>query len=109
MSTQALLVFCTCPDRSVGLQIAETLVDRRLAACVNLLPRITSVYAWEGRRETAEEIQLLIKTRVESYAALERTLLELHPYELPEIVAVPIEKGLTAYVEWVTTCTTEQA
>jgi periplasmic divalent cation tolerance protein len=109
MSTEALLVFCTCPDRSVGLQIAETLVDQRLAACVSLLPGVTSVYSWEGRCETAEEIQLLIKTRVERYAALERTLLELHPYELPEIVAVPIKKGLTAYVEWVAQCTTEQA
>ena len=109
MSTQALLVFCTCPDRAVGLQIAEQLVDRRLAACVSLLPGVTSVYTWEGRCETAEELQLLIKTRAERYPALERTLLELHPYELPEIVAVPIEKGLTAYVEWVTECTTEQA
>ena len=108
MSTQALLVFCTCPDRAVGLQIAEQLVDRRLAACVSLLPGVTSVYAWEGRCETAEELQLLIKTRAERYPALERTLLELHPYELPEIVAVPIVKGLTAYVEWVTECTTEQ-
>ena len=65
MSTQALLVFCTCPDQAVGLQIAEQLVDRRLAACVSLLPGVTSVYAWKGRCETAEELQLLIKTRPE--------------------------------------------
>ena len=87
----------------------DQLVDQRLAACVSLMPGVTSVYAWEGRRETAEELQLLIKTRAECYPALERKLLELHPYELPEIVAVPIEKGLTAYVEWVAQCTTEQA
>ncbi len=103
------MVFCTCPGRTLGLQIAEKLVNGRLAACVSLLPGVTSVYAWEGRCETAEEVQLLIKTRAERYPALERTLLELHPYELPEIVAVPIEKGLTAYVEWVAQCTTEQA
>ena len=109
MSTQALLVFCTCPDRAVGLQIAEQLVDQRLAACVSLLPGVTSVYSWEGRCETTEELQLLIKTGTECYPALERKLLALHPYELPEIVAVPIEKGLTAYLEWVAQCTTEKA
>jgi periplasmic divalent cation tolerance protein len=109
MSTRTLLVYCTCPDQAVGLRIADQLVDQRLAACVSLMPGVTSVYAWEGRRETAEELQLLIKTRAECYPALERKLLELHPYELPEIVAVPIEKGLTAYLEWVAQCTTEIA
>ncbi|HEC15076.1 MAG TPA: divalent-cation tolerance protein CutA [Sedimenticola sp.] len=106
MPTDSLLVFCTCPDRQKADQIANTLVDEGLAACVNLLPPVTSVYSWQGRRETAEEILLLIKTGRERYGDLERAILALHPYELPEIIAVPVERGLPGYLKWVEQCTT---
>lgn len=101
MSSQPLLVYCTCPDHATALRIAETLVDRELAACVNIIPGLTSVYRWQGQRETASEALLLIKTRQTVYPELQAAILTLHPYELPEIIAVPIETGLPAYLAWI--------
>ncbi len=101
MPDQPLLVYCTCPDHDTALRIAQVLVDRQLAACVNLLPGLTSVYRWQGQRQTALEVLLLIKTRRVVYPELEAALLGLHPYELPEIIAVPIEAGLPAYLSWI--------
>jgi len=101
MNTNRLIVFCTCPDRETALRLAETLVERELAACVNVVPGLTSVYRWQGRRETAEESLLLIKTRTDAYPALEEAIRALHPYELPEIIAVPIERGLATYLAWI--------
>ena len=109
MSTDTLIVLCTCPEREVGLHIAEQLVDRRLAACVNLVPGITSVYRWEDRRESADEVLLVIKTRNERFAELQQAVSELHPYELPELIAVPVQRGLSAYLNWVAQCTTSTA
>jgi periplasmic divalent cation tolerance protein len=80
------------------------LVERRLAACVNIAPGLTSVYLWEGRIERAEEHLLLIKTGVSAYDGLEAAIREHHPYELPEIVAVPIERGSRDYLQWITEC-----
>jgi periplasmic divalent cation tolerance protein len=105
MSFQPLLVYCTCPDHDSALRIAQALVDRQLAACVNLVPGLTSVYRWQGDTETAQEVLLLIKTRQAVYPELEAALLALHPYELPEIIAVPIEAGLPAYLSWIETGT----
>ncbi|RMD70190.1 MAG: divalent-cation tolerance protein CutA [Gammaproteobacteria bacterium] len=96
-----LLVFNTCPDEDTARRIARTLVEQRLAACVNILPGLSSIYAWKGDIEEGEECLLLIKTREEAYGALEKTLQSLHPYELPEIVAVPIAKGLPPYLQWI--------
>ncbi len=101
MEKQPRLIFCTCPDRECADKLANALVDERLAACVNILPGIRSVYRWEGKRETASETLLLIKTHHRAYPALERRILELHPYELPEIIAVPVENGLPAYLDWI--------
>ena len=95
------LVLCTVPDRAVGERIAEALVERRLAACVNLLPGVTSFYEWKGKVERDEELQLLIKTTAARYAELERTVVELHPYELPEIIAVSLTEGLPGYLAWI--------
>ncbi|MDE2089843.1 MAG: divalent-cation tolerance protein CutA [Gammaproteobacteria bacterium] len=95
-----LLVLCTCP-RDAAAALAEALVDRRLAACVNIVPDITSVYRWQGRRETAPESLLLIKTQKRVYPQLEQMLREIHPYELPEIIAVSLTQGLTAYLDWI--------
>jgi periplasmic divalent cation tolerance protein len=96
----ALLVLTNMPDRAAALQLAETLIERRLAACVNVLADCTSVYRWQGEVENATEVPLLIKTRSALYPELESAIRELHPYELPEIIAVPIGYGLTEYLDW---------
>jgi len=96
-----LLIMCTCPDQDTAQTIAHQLVDRALAACVNILPGLTSIYQWRGKRETAQEHLLLIKTTDEAYQMLEQAITELHPYELPEVIAVPITQGLTGYLQWI--------
>lgn len=95
------LVLCTCPDRASAQELAERLVDERLAACVNILPQLTSVYRWQGKRETSQELLLLIKSAQDVYPQLEQTIMEYHPYELPEIIAVPITGGLSGYLNWI--------
>ena len=97
----ALLVITNLPDRAAAERLAERLVGERLAACVNLLAPCRSVYRWKGAVQHDEEHPLLIKTTAERYPALERAIREGHPYELPEIIAVPIERGLPAYLDWV--------
>ncbi|MDO9371205.1 MAG: divalent-cation tolerance protein CutA [Gammaproteobacteria bacterium] len=94
------MVLCTCPDQDVALSIANALVDGKLAACVNIVPGLRSVYRWKGARENAEEALLIIKSRADDYAPLETAVRALHPYELPEIIAVPICTGLPAYLSW---------
>jgi periplasmic divalent cation tolerance protein len=99
----ALLVLTNLPDRTAAEQLADMLVSRQLAACVNILAPCRSVYRWKGAVQRDEEHPLLIKTTRERYAALERAIIETHPYELPEVIAVPIERGLPAYLDWVAT------
>lgn len=99
-SEGALIVLTNLPSREAAMQLARALVERRLAACVNLLPECSSVYRWRGAVETAQEVPLLIKTRAALYEAVEATILEMHPYELPEIVAVTVQHGLPGYLEW---------
>jgi periplasmic divalent cation tolerance protein len=96
-----LLVLTNLPDHEAAVALARTLVERRLAACVNVLGECTSVYRWQGKIEEAAEVPVLIKTSADAYPALERSLRELHPYELPEIVAVPLAHGLPDYLGWV--------
>ena len=96
-----LLCYCSCPDAVCAQGIAEALVGERLAACVNRVPGISSTYRWQGTVTTDGEELLLIKTTVDRYAALQARLLELHPYELPELVAVPVARGHEAYLDWV--------
>jgi periplasmic divalent cation tolerance protein len=105
MSTTPLLILCTAPDRNTASALAEHLVDQRLAACVNITQPVTSVYRWQDQLESAEEYLLLIKTTQRQYAALEAAILALHPYELPEIIAVPVTQGLPGYLDWVEQCT----
>jgi periplasmic divalent cation tolerance protein len=97
----ALLVLTNLPDRAAAERLGEMLVEKNLAACVNILAPCRSVYRWKGAVQHDEEHPLLIKTTAERYAALEQALRAGHPYELPEIIAVPIERGLPAYLEWV--------
>lgn len=96
-----LLVFTNLPDRAAAERIADMLVEKRLAACVNILAPCRSVYRWKGAIQREEEHPLFIKTTAERYPALEEALRAAHPYELPEIVAVPVERGLPAYLDWV--------
>ena len=102
----ALLVLTNLPDRAAAEKLADALIQKRVAACVNILAPCRSVYRWKGAVQHDEEHPVLIKTTRESYAALEAAIREAHPYELPEIVAVPIERGLPAYLDWVATETT---
>lgn len=97
----AWIVFCTCPDHDTAIAIANRLIDEALAACVNILPGLTSIYHWRGQRQTGSEELLMIKTQATRYAELEQRLRALHPYELPEIIAVSIEAGLPGYLAWV--------
>lgn len=95
-----LLVLSTCPDTATAAHLGDMLVERRLAACVNLLPGVTSIYRWQGKIQHDNEVLLLAKTRADRYPALQQALLELHPYELPEVVAVSMKQGLNAYLAW---------
>lgn len=95
-----LLVITNCPDRASADTLAQTLVEHSLAACVNQLAPCRSVYRWQGQIETAEEIPLLIKTTSDRYAAVEAAIRSQHPYDLPEIIALPIGGGEAAYLAW---------
>ncbi|MBP3983274.1 divalent-cation tolerance protein CutA [Pseudoxanthomonas helianthi] len=96
-----VIAFCTCPDTGSAARIAAALVEERLAACVNRLPGVASTYRWQGRIEQADEVLLLIKTTADCLPALRQRLPQLHPYELPELVAVEATGGLPAYLDWV--------
>ena len=104
--SDTLLVLTNLPDAASAERIARLLVEQRLAACVNILAPCTSVYRWNAAIETAAEVPLLIKTTRARYPALQAALTAAHPYELPEIVAVPLEAGLPAYLAWVAAETT---
>ncbi len=97
----AYLVISNLPDRASAEKLALAIVEKRLAACVNILSPCRSMYRWEGKIEDVEEHPVLIKTTVERYPALEAAIRAAHPYELPEIIAVPLAAGLPAYLEWV--------
>ncbi len=98
------LIYCTCPDLETAERIAKQLVRRQLAACVNILPGLSSIYLWQGEIETAQEHLLLIKSPQEHYLAIEAAIKTLHPYQLPEIIAVAIERGSSEYLKWIDSC-----
>lgn len=98
---QTLLILTNLPDADSAQALATTLVNERMAACVNVLAPCRSVYRWQGAIESALEVPLLIKTTAARYADLEAAIRAAHPYELPEIIAVPIAHGLPAYLDWV--------
>ena len=97
---EPVVVFCTFPDLDQARQIGAALVERQVAACVNLLPGVESIYRWEGKVERASEVLALIKTT--RYADLEAAIRELHPYDVPEILALPVVAGLAEYLNWLT-------
>jgi len=99
--TSVLVVLCTCPDEAAADRIAQELVAERLAACVNRLPGLRSTYRWKGAAQSEPETLLIIKTSSSRFAALEMRLKALHPSEVPEIIALPVVAGSSAYLDWV--------
>lgn len=95
-----LLTFCTCPDNDSAERLAQTLVEERLAACVSIQGGTRSVYRWQDTIEQQDEVQLLIKTTTERFSFLRDRVVELHPYDVPELIAVPVVAGSEAYLEW---------
>jgi len=100
MNEDLHVVLCTVPDHDTAENIARTLVTERLAACVNIVPGVTSVYRWEDAIEREQELLLLIKTSQTAWPLLEQRIRGLHPYELPEIIAVPLINGQADYITW---------
>jgi len=98
---EAILIISNLPDKKSAITLAEALIDQRLAACVNILGACTSVYRWQGATESAEEIPVLIKTRRQHFERVEQLIKLMHPYELPEVIMVPICGGLPAYLQWI--------
>ena len=95
------IVLTTCPSQEIAEKLAEGLVNEQLAACVSIIPNVTSVYKWKGVVEKAQEIQLILKCRAGQFAAIKDYILAHHPYELPELIAVPLSDGLPAYLDWI--------
>ena len=102
------IVLCTCPDRVCAERIASALLERRLAACVNVLPGVMSRFWWNGKVDGADEHLLLVKTRVDAFQQIQETITSLHPYELPEVLAVPIADALAPYLRWIDESMEEQ-
>ncbi|MDV6343128.1 MULTISPECIES: divalent-cation tolerance protein CutA [unclassified Nitrosomonas] len=98
---EVILVITNFPDKASALTLAQKLVESRAAACINILAESTSVYRWQGETEISNEVPVLIKTLAEHYAMVEKIIKTMHPYELPEIIAVPVKIGLPAYMQWV--------
>ena len=98
--TDAMLVFTTLPSADKAAELAKALVEERLAACANLLPAIRSIYRWQGKLQDENEVLVLLKTRAEHLERLKLRILELHPYEVPEVLAVPVEAGYQPYLDW---------
>lgn len=102
MKTEALIVLCTFPSDTEARQIGAALVEKQVAACVNLLPGVTSIYRWQGKINEDAEVLAVIKTTRSVYPKLESLIREWHPYEVPEVVALPVEEGSAAYLNWLT-------
>jgi len=100
MTTPLIQIQCSVPSKKIAKKIAKKLVEEHLCACVNVLPKMSSFYIYEGEFFEEEERLLLIKTDEAHYGAVEKCILSLHPYEVPEIIALPVLKGEKAYVDW---------
>ena len=99
--SEILLAVVNFPDEDSANTLAIDLIEARLAACVNILPRVQSIYRWEGKVESSTEIPLFIKSTAAAYPALEKAIRERHPYQVPEIIALPVTRGLPDYLNWV--------
>lgn len=103
MTSRVLVVLVTVPTPAVARRLARMLVRRRLAACVNIVPGVTSLFTWQGKVDQAREVLLIIKTTAVRFPALRRALQAQHPYDVPEIIALPVAAGAAAYLRWVRT------
>ena len=99
--TDALLVFTTLPTADAAAEVAKILVGEKLAACANILPALRSIYRWQGQVQDESEVLVLLKTQRVHYARLKARILELHPYDVPEVLAIPVEQGHAAYLDWI--------
>lgn len=99
------VVLCTCPDAKSAQLIATCLVENQLAACVNVIAGVSSVYLWQGKVEQAQEWQLVIKSRTQHFAQIAQQIKAIHPYDVPELIALPIEQGSQDYLQWLTQST----
>jgi periplasmic divalent cation tolerance protein len=98
---EILIAFCTFPDPDLAAKVTDEVVKLRLAACGNILPKIQSIYQWQGKVEMSEEVLVIFKLEARRYPEFETKIRSMHPYEIPEIIAFPVSKGLPAYLEWV--------
>lgn len=105
--TELRVVYCTCPDAAAAETLARGLVEQRLAACVNILPEIRSIYRWQGDVQNDAECLMVIKTTQAAFHQLQVWLLDHHPYDEPEVIAVPVTDGSPAYLDWVAAETKE--
>lgn len=96
-----LAVFCTLPETNIAKKMAEVFVREKLAACCNIVPNLISVYTWKEQIQHDSEVLMIIKTKQSMYEQLEERILELHPYEIPEIIALKIERGSESYLNWI--------
>ena len=99
--TDAVLVLTTLPTADAAAQIAKAVVGEKLAACANILPALRSIYRWQGQVQDESEVLVLLKTQRVHYARLKARILELHPYDVPEVLAIPVEQGHAAYLDWI--------
>lgn len=106
---QVVVAYVTAPDVDTAARIARTLVEERLAACGNIVPGLRSIYGWRGEVHDDPEVLLILKTRAERFDALAARVVALHPYELPEVIALPVQAGLAGYLAWVGEQVGEQA
>lgn len=101
MMTDYIIVFCTVPNEAAAQKIARQLVEEKLAACCNIIPGLHSIYTWENKIQEDTEHLLIIKSRQKVFSRLEDRLKEMHPYSIPEIIALPIIKGNKEYLKWI--------
>ena len=104
-NSQYQLIYCTCPSLEVGKKIANMLIKQRLAACVNILEGVLSIYEWQGQLESDRECLLMIKSESRLFNELQSLIIKNHPYELPEVIAVSISNGLPQYLDWISQST----
>lgn len=99
--TDAMLVLTTLPNADAAVELARSVVHEKLAACANILPAIRSIYRWKEKVQDDNEVLVMLKTRQEQFDRLRARILELHPYEVPEVLAVPVEQGYQGYLDWI--------
>ena len=101
----AIVIYCTCPDIESAERISRHIVEQRMAACVNLIPGITSIYTWDGNIQRDQEVLLVIKSTKVRFDDIQNLISDEHPYDLPELIAVPITESSPDYLEWIKQCT----